>query len=303
MSGGARLRNTLRVTAKVVGLSVVAPSVPVLVWWKSAHDDRVAHLDSVAHKVRVPNVQTVDDLLLEKCRPGDVVLFDRRCDRCAAGPGAAASCLVGRASLCDGDGGDVDRRRSLSTGVYDHVGVVVPGRVGDDLHLLEATSGGGIVSRPLLGRLEATRSRNVTLLPLSSAGEYRNDNDYEPSTKTRRLREYTDEALTRFRDAAVEDSETRDYARTHSLLSLTGAVAYSLGLHELTPLPVSPSAWLVVSALQAANVAENVRQRAALDARPEDFLRDARFHDEDSVRLRPGWKFLTPVTMRETSRL
>ena len=68
---------------KVIGrmaAMVVVPSVPVLVWWKYARDDRQRRFDQVTTKVRVPNVQTIDDLMVEKCQPGDVILFDRRCE-------------------------------------------------------------------------------------------------------------------------------------------------------------------------------------------------------------------------------
>lgn len=291
--------NRLILAGKMIA-SLGVPAVPILVWWKGSHDDRLAHEESVETKVRIPNVQTVDDLLIEKCQPGDVVLFDRRCDRCAAGPLAALSCLVGRNLICDDS---KTGNRAVETGKYDHVGIVVPGKNQfDDLQLLEATPGEGIVSRPLLRRLEMARSRNVTLLPLSSAGEYRNNDDYEPTEKTLRLRETVDSLLSRFRDVSVQTSHEQGYHNIHALLSITGAIAYKLNLHELTPSPVNPSAWLVVQALQASGAGENVRQREALDAKPEDFLRDHRFYEKEVVRLRPGWKFLPPVTMRETSR-
>lgn len=275
------------------------PAIPILVWWKSAHDDRLTHAHSVETKIRVPNIQTVDDLLIEKCQPGDVVVFDRRCDRCASGPLAALSCITGRSLLC---GKDYSGERAVEIGLYDHIGIVVPGKDSlDDLHLLEATSGDGIVSRPLLRRLEMSRSRNVTLLPLSSAGEYRNSDNYEPSEKTVRLRDTVEASLADFRDKSVKSSHDQQYHRIHSLVSIMGAIAYTLNLHEFTPLPVSPASWLVVCALQAATAGENVERRGALNAKVEDFFLDHRFHEKNVVRLRPGWKFLPPVTMRESS--
>jgi len=286
------------IAGKVIA-SMGVPAIPILSWWKSAHDDRLAHTHSVETKIRVPNIQTVDDLLIEKCQPGDVVVFDRRCDRCAAGPLAALSCIVGRNLLSKSDHSG---ERAVETGVYDHVGIVVPGKDDlDELHLLEATSGDGIVSRPLLRRLEMSRSRNVTLLPLSSAGEYRNSDSYEPSDKTIRLRNTVEDSLSDFRDKSVKSSQDQQYHRIHSLVSITGAFAYVMNLHEFTPLPVSPSSWLVVCALQAATAGENIEKRAALNAKVEDFFLDHRFHEKDVVRLRPGWKFLPPVTMRESA--
>jgi hypothetical protein len=99
---------------------LVAPAVPVAVWYKSARDSRQHQAEQVRTKVRVPNVQSVDDLLVEKCRAGDVVLFDRRCERCAAGPLAALACLTGRSILCNDT--DPMQTRSVETGKFDHVG-------------------------------------------------------------------------------------------------------------------------------------------------------------------------------------
>ena len=102
-----------------MALGVAVPTVPVLVWWKWAVDDRHATAEEVRTRVRVPNVQTVDDLLVEKCQPGDVVLFDRRCEKCAAGPLAALSCVLGRSILCHDD---PTQTRSVETGKFDHCG-------------------------------------------------------------------------------------------------------------------------------------------------------------------------------------
>lgn len=67
---------------------------------------------------RIPNVQTIDDLLVEKCQPGDVILFDRRCECCASGAVAALGCLLGKVFLCDED----DGTRSVERGSYEHCG-------------------------------------------------------------------------------------------------------------------------------------------------------------------------------------
>ena len=66
----------------------------------------------------IPSVQTIDDLMVEKCQPGDVILFDRRCECCAAGPAAAAGCLLGKAILCD----ESDGTPSVEGGSYEHCG-------------------------------------------------------------------------------------------------------------------------------------------------------------------------------------
>lgn len=66
----------------------------------------------------IPSVQTIDDLMVEKCQPGDVLLFDRRCDYCASGFVAAMACYVGKAILCEED----DGTRSVERGKYEHCG-------------------------------------------------------------------------------------------------------------------------------------------------------------------------------------
>ena len=99
---------------------VLVPTIPVLIWWKVARDDRETHAESIRTKVRVPNVQTIDDLLVEKCRPGDVLIFDRRWEKCAAGPMAALSCVLARSLLCNDQ--DPTQIRSVEVGKFDHCG-------------------------------------------------------------------------------------------------------------------------------------------------------------------------------------
>lgn len=189
-------------------------------------------------------------------------------------------------------------------------GIVVPGVAktkkdeldASNLMFLEATASEGVVARPLLKRLEMSQSRSVILLPLAGSGERRNDDDYEPSEKVTRAKEYMSKQLEEFRDRWVSESEKQSYKSGHSTLGIIGALGYATGLHVTSPAPVSPSAWLVVSALQNAGVGENLSHRTALETRVEDFLRDHRFNEKDAVRLRPGWKFLPAVTMREMAR-
>ena len=295
----------LRIAAKMLG-GLVVPGIPVLVWWRSATVDRALRAEEVRTKVRVPNVQTVDDLMVEKCHAGDVLLFDRRCHKCASGPVTAFSCLTGRSLLCGDEKGGYSH---VETGRFDHCGVVVPGPVNSEadrydpsnLLLLEATPSEGIVARPLLTRLEMSQSRSVLLLPLSSPGERRHDDEYEASDKTRRAQDMVAKKLDAFREKWTEISKKQDYGGAHSTLSIVGGVAYGLGLHHLSPAPVSPSAWLVVEALQESGVGLNLNERHALETRCEDFLRDHRFHETNTVRLRPGWKFLPPVVLRENA--
>jgi hypothetical protein len=58
--------------------------------------------------------------MVEKCQPGDVVLFDRRCDACASGPIAAFGCVLGKAFLCE----EEDGTRTVEEGRYEHCGEV-----------------------------------------------------------------------------------------------------------------------------------------------------------------------------------
>mmetsp|Transcript_3105 Transcript_3105/g.4781 ORF Transcript_3105/g.4781 Transcript_3105/m.4781 type:complete len:324 (-) Transcript_3105:108-1079(-) len=292
--------------------SAAVASMPIMYWSHSARKERSERGHEVATRIRIPSVQTIDDLMVEKCQPGDVVLFDRRSECCAAGFSAALGCLLGKTILCD----EEDGTRSVERGSYEHCGVVVPGLSDapgaqhdpSNLCLLEATSGNGIVCRPLLTRLEMSRSRSVMLLPLSCPGEQRQqdvitslDDESELSEKTKFLKKTMNDELIKFRDKWLADSQSQGYENQHSYLSIMGAFLYLTNLYPTFPIPVSPSAWLVVSALQECGAAMKLNEKQAQQTRVEDFTRDGRFFEKNSVRLRPGWKFLSPVAMRETS--
>jgi hypothetical protein len=294
-----RVRTLQKMSA---GIAVV--SVPVLVWWKWSIDSRMKRQEDVRTRVRVPNVQTLDDIMVERCRPGDVILFDRRWEHCATGPLAALVCILGRSLLCN----ESDRNRVLADGKFDHCGIVVPGRInkpGDEfdpsnLLLLEATPGEGIVARPLLTRLEMSQSRSVVLLPLALPSERRNDPYYEPTSSVIATEQIVTKKLSDFRDSWTEASKQQNYKRAHSTLGLVGAIMYGLGYHTSNGGPTSPSAWLVTKALTEAKIAQSTSERSVKEAKVEDFLRDYRFQDHDVIRLRPGWRFLSPVSFRET---
>ena len=292
----------VRVLQKMAAGTVVS-SIPVLVWWQWARGERRQRAEDVRTKVRVPNVQSIDDLMIERCRPGDVLVFDRRWETCASSPLAALVCILGRKFLC----GD-DPNKVIPTGKFDHCGIVVPGYAKNkaqeldlsNLLLLEATAGEGIVVRPLLERLEMSRSRSVVLLPLAMPGERRNDQFFEPTSSTMATERIVRKKLEETRDSWIELSKNKNYKRAHSTLGLVGALAYACGYHAKNAGPTSPSAWLVTMALQDAKVAQNVTERTIKEAKVEDFLRDYRFQDHDVIRLRPGWRFLAPVSFRET---
>jgi hypothetical protein len=186
---------------------------------------------------------------------------------------------------------------------------VVPGYVrkksdefdASNLLLLEATPGSGVVARPLLTRIEMSQSRSMILLPLASAGERRNDESYEPSPGTKRVRGYIDKQLANYRDTWTDLSEKGGYRWAHSTLCIGGALSYATGLQKYSNGPVSPSAYIVVLALKQAGIYQDINEKTTLGIKVEDFLRDHRFQEQESVKLRPGFKFLAPVSMRESS--
>lgn len=313
MSHAAARKGFLLYTAG--GLAVV--SLPVGVWWYTAQKKRQEIAHDVETRIRIPGQQTVDDFLIEKCRPGDVLLFDRRWETCASGPLAALACLATKAFLTGGESGV---SRSVDNGNFDHIGIIVPGFVRQkhdefdpsNLLLLEATPQ-GIVARSLKTRLERTQSRSVVLLQLNAPGEQRDfvntdDDDETDESKmssrqlsVRRVRKHVDRELIKFRDKWIQLGQEYKFQYLYSSLAIGGALAYGLGFHSYLAGPVSPSAWLTVMALQRAAAAQNVNeQKERFLIKPEDFLRaDHRLGDESNpLRMRPGWRFLAPQTLR-----
>jgi hypothetical protein len=110
----------VRVLKKMAAGAAVS-SVPVVLWWRRAINEREQRAEDVRTKVRVPNVQTIDDIMIERCRPGDVLLFDRRWENCASGPLAALVCILGRTFLCFEDPNKV-----MQEGNFDHCGEYSP---------------------------------------------------------------------------------------------------------------------------------------------------------------------------------
>jgi hypothetical protein len=309
----------IRVVIGGITASIVIPSIPVAIWWYKAQEDRSKLAENVRTKVRVPGVQTTDDRIIQSIKPGDVIVFDRRCETCAAGPLSALNCILSKHLLCyPNNGTGVSTLTEGSS--FDHVGVVVPGyseekyHDSSDLLLLEATAS-GIVARPLLTRLEMSRSRTVLFLPLCAPGEIRRRGfnlmreteeriagHKEEDDKVQKLGMNVRKQLKKFRDVNLAASQHYKYQNYHSLIGLSGCLAYAIGQADNSHSPVSPAAWLVVSALQSAGIAMHVDGLSAMTAKPEDFLRDHRFNEKDTIRLRPGWKFLPPLTLRENSR-
>jgi len=116
VSAAARQVRTKVLKQMTGGLVICA--IPLAFWWKSAVDERKAIAEEVRTRIRIPSVSTTDDLLMEKCQPGDVILFDRRCTKCASGPWAALSCLTQKQFLCNTS----KVARSVEDGNFDHIG-------------------------------------------------------------------------------------------------------------------------------------------------------------------------------------
>lgn len=104
-------------TLKKMAVATVVSSIPVGIWWQWSWQQRLTRLEDVRTKVRVPNVQTIDDIMIERCRPGDVLLFDRRWEHCASGPLAALVCLLAKRFLCF-----EDPNKTMMDGQFDHCG-------------------------------------------------------------------------------------------------------------------------------------------------------------------------------------
>ena len=104
---------------KTFSIGIIGPSIPILIWWNWSTKQRQEKINESESKIRIPNVQTVDDLLVERCRPGDVILFDRRYETCSSSPLAALSCILGRTFLCNPKD---TTRVTMSDGKYDHCG-------------------------------------------------------------------------------------------------------------------------------------------------------------------------------------
>lgn len=192
------------------------------------------------------------------------------------------------------------------------LGLVVPGynkTKHDELDpsnllLLEATPS-GIVARSLKTRLECTQSRSVLLLQLCSPGEKRSlsgDESQEQLPVVVRTREFVESELKKFRDQWIEVGQKNRYHWFHSTVSLGGAISYGFGLQDIVSGPVSPAAYIVLLGLHNAAAAQNINEKENRQIKVEDFLRDCRFEERNAVRLRPGWRFLAPIALRETSR-
>ena len=303
------------------GLAVMA--IPISVGWYWAYQERQRVQEEYRTRVKLPPGaagDTYDYLITEKVQAGDVLLFDRRCERCAASPYAALACVVSKHSLTTNPNNNDDAHiRSVDAGRYDHIGLVVPGYIRTkadawdptNLLLLEATAS-GIVARPLKERLEQSASHSILLLPLACPGEQRNrgdatDHDAAASTHlaVARTRAHLEKELARFRDTWIQLGAQYHYPYLHSTLTLGGALLYSI--YSLRPSwftlpgPVSAAAYLVLGGLQQAAAAPSVSEAENRRVAPEDFLRDYRWTEERAVRLRPGWRFLAPIVLKQSS--
>jgi hypothetical protein len=156
----------------------VVVSIPICAWWYQSVQNRNKRLhefeEQIAEKERFPQPQlaqdTYDYIISEKIQPGDVILFERRCENCVT-PWSALACLTSKYCLTNLN--DKDDVRSIDDGRYHHIGLVVPGYRNSQRHhdpntnllLLEATPS-GIVARNLKQRFLFSTS-NILLLQLT----------------------------------------------------------------------------------------------------------------------------------------
>jgi hypothetical protein len=273
------------------GTTVVA--IPIGLWWYRARADREEWQSKFHHRIILPgSSDAYDYVIAEQCRPGDVLLFHRKCETCATSPWAAASCYI----------------TQYTFGNFNHCGLIVPGyghtkaQALDPTNLLvlEATPS-GIVARPLKDRLEQSTSNCILLLPVATPGERRDrkETTADPSQSIQRMHRYANTQLAKFRDEWVAAGETQGYRHFHSTVSIGGALAYQLGVGQWMNAPVSPAAYLVLTGLQKAAIAMNTNETENQATLVTGFLRDYRRTDTNVVRLRPGYRFLPPVTLKQ----
>jgi hypothetical protein len=96
-------------------------AIPVKMWHNWALKERAKIVEEVETKIRFAGIEDGDDVLVDKMKPGDVVLFDRRCERCAAGPWAALACYTSRKLLCNPV---YEQTRALERGKFNHCGTL-----------------------------------------------------------------------------------------------------------------------------------------------------------------------------------
>jgi hypothetical protein len=113
-------RTVLRHLSKYVGGGIVVTGIPMALWYKYALDKRHVIEHDVQTRIRIPYVQDADDLLLAQCQAGDVLVFDRRWERCAAGPWAALACWISKLCVCN-----VSKHPgNVVEGQFDHIGKI-----------------------------------------------------------------------------------------------------------------------------------------------------------------------------------
>lgn len=284
--------------AKAVAF-LITFSFPVSFWYYEANRKRQQKLDSITSQTKVPNVQTIDELMIENFQPGDVVLFDRRCYTCCYSPFSSLSCFLSKVFLCK----STTHSKTLD-GCFEHAGILVPSKKktseSTDLLILEAIASEGIIARPLLQRLQSSQSRSILVLPLNIPGERRTDNHYTPSLPTLKIRQKIHEKLYEFSKTWVSISQKQRYQCHHTSLTIFGSLIYALNVHNYFNIPVSPSAWLITLALMDINAIRKGNENIAMSAKVHDFINTNFFLGINNILpIRPGWKFGKPIIVRQ----
>jgi hypothetical protein len=321
-------RAGLLFAATRIGLGISVVAAPISYWWYNSIEERKTKLKKYKiekeRQDRLPESMRNQDsfgiILSSKCLPGDVILFDKRVERCCASPWAALSCYVTKVFLCNINNNKGHYARSVESGAFDHMGIVVPGYVHkrsdeydpSNLLLLEATPS-GLVARNLRERIDQSSSRSLLLVQLAVPGEIRDgvgknpflniEIEKEVTSKDQmamKVRKSMEKELAVFRDNWVNNEDIiKKYPRVHSTITILGALAYGLGLSKYYTGPTSPSAYVVLRGLQQCLVAAISTEKEDRLIKVEDFLRNHRLSKEDAVRLRPGYRFLAPIPLRD----
>ena len=301
-----------------IGSILLTP--PILGWYLYSNSDRKKYQSQVLSDMKSgpKGIQTIDDLMYENVLPGDIIIFSKTCSKACSSPLAALGCSLQKLS---------------NPTKYSSSGVIVPNptdkKGGAIVHVLEATSGGGIVSRPLDERVRFSRSSSILLLPLNTPGERRDAISTTANKKTTSStskvvdssqlvskareeqviiqRKGITSCLTAFTKKAEQEGKQSSYKNLHSILSIFGGLANLAGLEggsSYYPGPVNPTSWLTIKALQASHVVATNDAALALKGNVDSLVRTEgvdvmRDYVGAEIELRPGFRFGKAVCIRD----
>jgi hypothetical protein len=310
---------TLSTTAAV-------PTVPTLAWWYWATQERAAwesEENQYTFRSASTSIETIDDQIVDKMRPGDLIFFNRKCHLCSSSPFSALSCYAAKYLIGANASGITDASQ-----VFEHVAIVVEKKHNGAVMLEACDNGDGLVKREVTDALCLDMSKSVQLVRLLAPGERRtpisigangiDDDDSDSdgnnangnsttssasspvigiaaANKSKQAKEKLAFDLQMFANKVVEEGKSIDYASLHNSMGLVGAIRKALRMdaYYFAGNPHSPSAWLVIHALQEAGAATKTTMDLAQDATVDDLYANSR------EILRTGWRLEKPVSLRE----